>query len=122
MNVFEEPSKVQDLLATAPLQDFDERHAIRNDPRQYAIDKGIITEDSDVEVKLVVSESGTLHIPLMHTDIGHDIGANELQRIQGGAKCTGTAGCATTASTLSSVTASLSSMSSASTAGTAGSG
>ncbi len=120
MNASEE---MRDFLTTELSLDTEARHAIRNDPRQYAIDKGIITEDSDIEIKLVIGEPGTLHIPLVRTDdIGYGMGVDDLQRIQGGGNTTGSLGCATTASTLSTASSCVGCVSSASTVGTAGTG
>ncbi len=90
-------SPTQPASAAQIIFDADVRQAIRNDPRQYAVDNGIITEDSDVEIKLVVNDRHTMHIPLFPEPLPDNLTATQLQDLQGGGVSTagtvGTFGC-----------------------------
>ena len=109
-------SPTQPMLTTQTMFDADVRQALRNDPRQYAIDQGIITEGSDVEIKLVVNDRHTLHIPLFPEPESDDLTEAQLQDLHaGGVSTVGTAG------SLGCVGTACSSASSASSGGSVGS-
>lgn len=99
--------------------DGDTRRAIIDNPRQYAIDNGLIAADSDVDVKVVVCNRDTMHVALVHKDmLDADLNAEQLDMIQAGNgySTVGSAGSAGTISTANGTVGSFS------TGGTVGSG
>lgn len=73
----------QNLSVAQTLMDPDVRQAIRDNPRQYAIERGFIDADSAVEIKLVTSDRGTLHIALMPMpESDNNLSAEQLQNLQ----------------------------------------
>ncbi len=78
------------------------RAAIRANPRQYAIDEGIIKADSHVEIKLVGGEAEQMFLPLFRADAGHSLSHGQLKNVAAGAT-TGTVaslGCGSSAGTI----------------------
>ncbi len=74
------------------------RQRIRGDPRQYAIDSGLIAEDADIDIKVVVNASDTMYLPLAHYEPDGFISVEDLQAVQaaGTASTGGTVGSAST--------------------------
>lgn len=100
------------------------RRQVRADPKQYAIDHGIIPADSEVEIRLVVAKPGTMPFPLFKAGeqgaefkLSHD----QLQHVQAAGGCNSTVGCISSVSTVSSACSSLSSAGTAGTMASAGS-
>lgn len=95
------------------------REKIRNDPKQYAIDNGLLGEDSEVEIKLMVNPPNTMYIPLPHTDNTDTLSPDELQAMQaaGTASTGGTVGTASTTSTFAGTLATIGTASSLASAG-----
>lgn len=121
MNTFDEQSQVtQAMSVTESLYEREVRQAIRDDPKQYAVDAGIIAAESDAEVRVVESGRGTWHIPLMRVNAGSALNADDLRRLQGGVNTTGSVGTGGTVSTFSTFSGCIGSAGSASTVGTAG--
>lgn len=97
----------------------DVRRQIRADPRQYALDNGLVQEQAEVEFKVVDDRRDVVHVAI--PSAGKDaLDADDLASIQaaGGVSTAGTAG---SASTISSACPTISTASSGGTAGSAGS-
>lgn len=94
----------------------DVRRQIRADPRQYALDNGLVQEQAAVEVKVVADRRDVVHVAI--PSAGKDtLDADDLASIQaaGGVSTAGTAGSAST------LGCACGTMSTASTGGTVGS-
>ncbi len=96
------------------------RAAVRANPRQYAIDTGMIAADSSVEVKLVVCGSGKMLLPIQTVGAHGVLDSTQLREISGGSTA-GSVGSATTASTVGCAVSCFSSAGSLSTAASVGS-
>lgn len=122
MNATSQPSAQPSAIAQAveageSLLDADVRQAIRDNPRQYAIDNGIIAANSDIEVKLVTNDRHTMHIPLTQEESFNNLSDDQLQSMQAaGISTAGSLGSASTLLTAGSCASTLGSI------GTAGSG
>ncbi len=64
--------------------DPDTRRAIRKNPRQYAIDTGMITADSPVQIKLVVSGAEKMSIPIPNVNNADTLSNEQLRNISAG--------------------------------------
>ncbi len=97
------------------------RGRIRANPRQYAIENGMIEADSTTQIKLVVCVAGQLKIPMVQAS--EQLSHNQLENISAGVEVntTGSVGSIGSASTISTVFSCLGSTTSASTVGTMGS-
>lgn len=97
------------------------RRSIRGDPKRYALDNGLITEDMDAEVVLVENTRDTMHIPVAQAGGQFDeLRGDELAAIQAAGKAS-TAGTAGSYSSVSSICSTLASGGTVGTLGTAGS-
>ncbi len=95
------------------------RADIRANPRQYAIDNGIIPADSSIEIKLVACQSKQMFIPVMR-NIGDQFMSNDqLKDISAGVKL-GSLGTAGSAGSIMCICTCASSIGSVGSAGTAG--
>ncbi len=75
----------ENLIAVAQeLFDPATRRVIRENPRQYAIDKGMISADSTVQIKLVVSGAGKMAIPILKTDLTGTLNNEQLRSVAAG--------------------------------------
>ncbi len=107
------------MAATAQaLFDQDIRRAIRENPRQYAIDQGVIPADSTVEVKLVISEPGQMAIPVFKIGAGSMLSTEQLSNITGGVRAS-TVGSVLSGGTASTITSTAWCVSSISSVGSA---
>lgn len=114
---------VQATPSVKLLTDSDARQAILNDPRQYAVDNDIIAADSDIEIKVVVNDRNTIHIPIASGEMVDEVMLNieELQKIRAAGNFIGSAFTAGTAGSISTIGTSYSSISCLSTVGSLGS-
>jgi len=100
----------------------DARRQIRADPRQYAVDAGLLkagVDAAEVEVKVVSNRPGVMYVALP-PPVAETLGAADLESIQaaGGVSTAGTAG---TASTYGCANGTISTASSGGTVGSSGS-
>jgi len=114
------PAPAERMAALKALSDPAVRGQIRADPRQYALDHGLLPTDSAAAVEVVVNRPGTLYVPIARADAALELNADDLQAVQaaGSASTAGTASSAATAGTL---TTTVSTASSTGCAGCAGS-
>ncbi len=87
------------IIAVQELFDADTRRAIRENPRQYAIDKGMIAADSTVQVKIVVSGPGKMLIPILKMSISGTLENEQLRGVVAGF-CSGSSNNNNTLSTI----------------------
>lgn len=102
------------------LQTPDVRRQIRADPRQYAVDNGLLQQDAaDIEVEVVTDRRDVVHVAIPSLD-KDALDAEDLASIQaaGGASTAATAG---SASTMGCASGTISTASTAGTVGSAGS-
>jgi len=114
------PAPAEQMAMLKALSDPAVRRQIRADPRQYALDHGLLAADSATAVEVVVNRPGTLYVPIARADAALELNADDLQAVQaaGSASTAGTASSAATAGTL---TTTVSTASSTGCAGCAGS-
>jgi len=114
------PSFADMKAVTEALYDPGARARIRGNPRQYAIDNGLLDADSRAEVKVVDSARDTLHIPVMRADSAPpELNTADLESLQA-AGTASTGGSASSAGSAGTLTSTVSSASSAACAGCAG--
>ena len=106
---------------TQPFRDPAVRRSILSDPRQYALDNGLIAADAEVEVKVMANTADTMYVPMPHLDDFDTLNISDLRTIQAAGRGTAsTAGCGGSASTLSTVSSTYSTASTASTLASGG--
>lgn len=115
MNIFE----VQRAAAQA-LFEPELRRRIQLDPKQYAIDNGLMAADSAAEVKVVTCSRDTMYLPMVRAEQTEALDAGQLEAIQAAGHVS-TAGSAGTVGSLSTATTTAGTILTAGTAGTAGS-
>lgn len=97
------------------------RRRIRADPRQYALDNGLIAGDADIDIKVLTNRADTLYFAVSPmAGRSAELNAAELQRLSA-AGSTSTAGSGGTASTLGTLCSTSSSATTLSTLATGGS-
>lgn len=115
------PSYAAQAAAMAALGDPAVRRRIRADPRQYALDNGLLPAGSAAEVRVVVNRRATLYVPIARADWpdSFTVDAADLESLQA-AGTASTAGSASTAGTASTITSTVGTLASAATAACAG--
>ncbi|MDD9884780.1 MAG: hypothetical protein OXU62_09665 [Gammaproteobacteria bacterium] len=97
------------------------RRRIRADPRQYALDNGLIDGASDIEIKVLTNNAATMYLAVSPAASGPaELSADELQSLSA-AGTNSTAGSGSTASTLGTLNSTASSSTTLSTLATGGS-
>jgi len=97
------------------------RRGIRADPRQYAVDNGLIDAQADIDIKVLTNDADTIYLALSPA-VSHsaELNADELQQLSA-AGSTSTAGSGSSASTLGTVCTTSSSATTLSTLASGGS-
>lgn len=116
------PSFAAQTAAMAALIDPAARRRIRANPRQYALDRGMLAADSAAEVKVVVNRRATLYVPIARPADADSftVDADDLESLQA-AGTASTGGSASSASSAGTLTSTVSTASSTACAGCAGS-
>jgi len=97
------------------------RRRIRADPRQYALDNGLIDGDADIGIKVLTNRADTMYFAVSPAAARPaELSAGELQQLSA-AGSTSTAGSGSTASTLGTLCSTSSSATTLSTLATGGS-
>jgi len=84
----------QTLAVVESLLEPETRRRIRDNPKQYAVENGIIPAGLDMQVKVVESGRDTLYIPLAAPSDSDELQAADLAAIQGGGPRASTTGSA----------------------------